>query len=211
MVAAAAEAVGAADGEHFKPSGRGRRHAVDRLGQGTGRAVILPADGALCGGGFGIGHGAQAFAEHAHLIGDMLPANAVAVADHIIVEHGADRPAALCRRLGQQLAAEQALFLAGECGVDDGRVEPFPGEQPCRFEHQRDAGGIVVRARRIGACVHHIAHAAVDMPLHDDDAIRIARSALDAKHIFHAHALRNAIAGHRLADRLDRDAAAAIL
>src|SRR5690606_35172851 len=123
------------------------------------------------------------------------------VADHVVVEHRFDAPAALLRVLGEYLAAEQALFLPGERGVDDRRVESIFRQHARGFERARKTGRIVVRARRVVGLVHDIGDAGVDVAAHDHVAVRIARAALDGDHAHHFYGIRNALfTGNRAAD-----------
>ncbi len=139
----------------------------------------------------------------------MLAADAMGVADNVVVEHRHDLPAARLRGVRQQLAAPETLLLAGKRGIDDRRGEFLSGEQPGSLHHQRHAGGVVVGAGCIGGGIHHVIDAAVDMPLHDDDAIRIAGAFLHRDHILHADAVGRARAGGGRIDGLDREAIAA--
>ena len=103
VVAAALEAIGPAHRQHRQAHiGMRLRLADDRLHQRARRAVILAAVGALLRRLGGIGGGADSLAEDAHDIVDMLAADAVGVADDVVVEHRRDRPAACPGGLGQQ-------------------------------------------------------------------------------------------------------------
>src|SRR5882672_10176526 len=100
------------------------------------------------------------------------------VADDVIVEHAADGVALLLGPFEQTIAAEEALFFAGNCGEEKrGSVcgcaarDGF-GEQARGFDAYGDAGGIVVGAGSVGFGVHHVGWTRIVMAGDDEERFR---------------------------------------
>src|SRR5690606_39095579 len=186
-------------------------HAVDVAGQvARGRVDLAAGEAARAGFGRRLGH-ARALGEHArggvvdHAVdpGD--------VADHVVVEHRLDAPAFGLRLRGDDLAAEQALLLARQRGVDDGARESVLRQDARGLKRAGDAGGVVVGAGRVGGEVHHVRYARVDVAAHDHVAAGVRGTALDREHADHFGRLGNALlAGNRVADVDHFQAAAAL-
>jgi hypothetical protein len=147
--------------------------------------VVLAAE-AGCRRAQAIGEiGAWAFGKDTHHLGLAIAILAAGIADDVVVEHRLDGEALCLGPVGEDASAEQALLLARKQGVDDGAWIFRTAERPCRFEHQRRARTVIIRARRIAGEVERIGHAAVDMPLHDHDFIRALGAALDGDRVAH--------------------------
>src|SRR5688572_25890377 len=108
---------------------------------------------------------------------------AAAVADNVVVEVGDDLPALRPGMFGEDAAADQALFLARQSGVDDGGGEAIARQDPRRLDHRRGAGAVVIGAGRIGGGVHRVADPAVDVAGDDHHLLRPHGAALDGDDI----------------------------
>src|SRR5690606_16324282 len=209
VVATAPEAVQAIDHHHVQVRHVAVGDAVDVAGQ-VARGRVDLAAGEATGPGLlgGLGH-PGALGEHARAGVVDHPGDAAGVADHVVVEHRLDAPAVVLGVLCQDPAAEQTLLLAGQCGVDDAAVEAVPAQDAGGLQRARDAGGVVVGARRIGGGVHHIGGARVDVAAHDHVAARVRTAALDGDDAGDHRRLGDpGFAGNRVADRHDFQAAA---
>jgi len=111
--------------------------------------------------------------------------------------------------VGQDLAAQQALLLARQHGIDQRRVELIGRQDSGGLEHGGHARGVVIGAGRVGGEVHHIGDARIEVAGNDDDAVGIARSALDGDDIDDLGRGRHPAARDRVGRGDDLEAAAA--
>ena len=132
-------------------------------------------------------------------------------ADDVVVEIGFHLPALRSGIFRQQLAAIKPLLLAREHGEHQGRREFVLRQNARGFHHRGHARAVIVGARRIGCRVHHIGHAAVEMPGNDDDPVGIRCALLHRQHIHDLGRCLDARSRHHVGRRRHTDAAAAFL
>src|SRR5262249_62324173 len=82
----------------------------------------------------------------------------------VVAEHALDVVAGRRHLRGHEARAEQPLLLPGDGGEHDGAGKLVGGEQPGEFEHDRDAGAVVVGARRVAGEVGHVTTPGVEVP-----------------------------------------------
>ncbi len=141
VIAAAAETIGPIDrlgGKSVHIGVGNSLHETREVARGT---VALPA-GVMTGLRLLRRLGsAAAFGKDAHMAVVQRARHAVAVADDVVVQIGLHPPALRLRMVGQHPAAEQALLLARQHGIDDGGREFQRRKNAGRFQHRADAGG----------------------------------------------------------------------
>src|SRR5882672_4024812 len=97
------------------------------------------------------------------------------VADDVIVEHAADGVALLLGPIEQTIAAEEALFFAGNCGEEKrGAVSGFAvcggfAEEAGGLHAYGNTRGIVVGAGSVGLGVHHVGRARIVVAGDDEE------------------------------------------
>ena len=210
LIAAAAVAVGAVDHLDVEIGQIAVGQAVHEPGQVAGRGINLAAVVApALFLGLGL-DGLGAFGEDADP-GRVAHARlAFGTADDVIVQIGLDAPALGLGVVGQDLAAQQSLFLAGQGGEDQGGVKAVFREDPRGLQHGGHARGVVIGAGGVGGEIHHVGDPAVDVAGDDDDAVGIACAALDGDDVHHLCRRRHAGGGDRVGRRHYGKTAAAV-
>ena len=92
------------------------------------------------------------------------------------------RQPSFLRLFGQELASEQALFLACKRRIHDRPREAVAAEHARGFQRAGQARGVVIGARRIGRGIHDVADPRIDVAAHDHVAVRVGGAALDGDH-----------------------------
>ena len=211
LVAAPAIAVGAIDHDHVEIVQIAIGQPVEIARQIARGAVDLAAIVAAAIGLLRRLDGLGTLRENPHLGVVHHPALAAAVADDVVVEIGLDLPALGPGVIGQDLAAQQALFLARQHGINEGGREPVLGQHARGLDHRGNARGIVIGTGGVTGEVHHVADAAVDMAGDQDHPVGVAGALLDRQDIDHLRRIGHAPAGDDVRRRLDGQAAAAVL
>ena len=174
VIAAAAKAVNPVDHHGVEIGDVAVRHFVDVAGDVARRRIDLAAlQTALVRFPFGF-QIARAFGKNpgGGVVDDAIDAGNIA--DHVVVEHGVEIPAAVDGVLRENPGAVQALFLAGKTGQGNSGRESIPAQHPRRLDDAGHARGVVVRARRVGLEIHRVADPGIQMGGHHHHPVRFA-------------------------------------
>jgi len=95
-------------------------------------------------------------------------------ANNIVVEHSAHRVSLLLHPFEHPGAAQQSLLFARDRRKQQRRAKRiaphrcWPAQQAGAFHTHRNAGSIIVRARRVQIWIHYVAGSAVKMSGDDE-------------------------------------------